>query len=142
MVGQGVATLIGADTAQATFFTDETVSNLRRPTPYGFSHKPKAGAQVYAAFVGGDRAAGFALIVGDKRYVMDLQDGEVAIHDDDGNHVLLGKGGNITVNAKTKLTLNAPMIEFNGQLMHNGKSVGSNHHHTTNGLGQATSDVN
>lgn len=142
MFGQGVATLVGADTVQAKVFDGEVISNLRRVQPYGFSHKPKAGAQVYMTFVGGDRAAGFALVVGDKRYVMDLLDGEVAIHDDDGNFVKLGQGGVVTVKATNKIIYEAPEHDFIGVVKHNGKVIDSSHTHTTVGVGQPTTVVN
>ncbi|WP_310611267.1 phage baseplate assembly protein V [Limnohabitans sp.] len=153
MVAQGVATLVGGEYVQVTVLDGETLPKVRRVEPYGMSSRPKPGAQVYMVFPSGDRALGMALVIGDKRYQMDLQAGEVALHDDLGNFVKLGADGIVTVNASSKVIANAPMLEvtgdvhvigelhvagaafFNanldvkGQLSQGGKDVGNAHTH-------------
>lgn len=125
---------------------DEEVLDVRRVTPYGFSHRPPGG-EAYVAFVAGDRAQGIALVVGDKRYTMDLSGGEVAIHDAEGNHVHIKAGGEIIVKASTRVIADCPDFEATGNvrvtgqlvveggiqvtggMQINGKDVGDTHRH-------------
>ena len=111
-------------------------------------------------FPGGDRAHGLALVIGDRRYQMDLAEGEVALHDDEGNYVKLGRGGVATVKAATEVVADAPLVrtagdmqvagkltvaggaEIIGVLTNGGVSVGNGHTHTTTVNGSPTSDVN
>ncbi|WFP51434.1 phage baseplate assembly protein [Methylomonas sp. EFPC3] len=93
LFSQGVATLVGADKVQARVLDNEILDNLARVEPYGFSYRPKPGAQVYLAFPAGDRSYGVALVVGDRRYQVELQAGEVALHDDIGHVIKLGRDG-------------------------------------------------
>lgn len=115
LAAQGVATLVGAQVVQAKVLDGE-VAKAQRVEPYGLSYRPKPGAQVYLVFPAGDRAQGVALVVGDKRYQMDLAEGEVALHDDEGNHVLLGRGGVVTVKAGARVVLDAPLVTVTGEL--------------------------
>ncbi|PPD31135.1 MAG: hypothetical protein CTY21_12195 [Methylomonas sp.] len=94
LVAQGVVTLVGNETIQATVLDGETLTNLMRVEPYGFSNHPKPGAEAYLLFPSGDRSLGFAIVVGDKRYQASLLPGEVAIHDDEAGHsIKLGRNG-------------------------------------------------
>lgn len=166
LVAQGVGTLIGADVVQATVLDGETLPKVRRVEPYGLSYRPKPGCEVYMVFPGGDRAHGIALVIGDRRYQMNLVEGEVALHDDEGNYVKLGRGGVATVKAATEVVVDAPLVrtagdlqvagaltvaggmavmggaQISGALLHDGVSVGHGHTHTTTVNGSPTSDVN
>lgn len=114
LFAQGVATLVGADRVQAQVLDGEVLDNVARVEPYGFSYRPKAGAQTYLLFPAGDRSYGVAIVVGDKRYQMSLQEGEVALHDDEGNHVHIRRGGVVEVKAKSKVLADAPLFEASG----------------------------
>ena len=123
LFSQGVATLVGADKVQARVLDNEVLDNLARVEPYGFSYRPKPGAQVYLAFPAGDRSYGVALVVGDKRYQMELLEGEVAIHDDELNHsiklgregiVIEGGGHDITINNALKVIVNDGTVQVTG----------------------------
>jgi phage baseplate assembly protein V len=164
MVAQGVATRIGASTVQATVLDDEQLLAIR-VEPYGLSYRAKPGAEVYVVYPAGDRARGVALVIGDKRYQMDLAEGEVALHDDEGNYVKLGRGGVITAKSATSVIADTPLVRTTGDLIvegklqvighselaggatvagaltNNGTSVGNGHTHTTNGIGAPTSAV-
>lgn len=129
LVGQGVATLVQHGMVQARVLAEELVK-AQRVEPYGLSYRPKPGAQVYLVFPSGDRANAIALLVGDKRYQMTLQEGEVALHDDEGQHVHLGRGGVVTVKANTRLVLQAPDVQIvSNSLTHNSTNVGDTHTH-------------
>ncbi|AJF00046.2 phage baseplate assembly protein V subfamily [Pandoraea apista] len=103
--------MIGAQKVQVTVLDGETLDNINRVEPYGFSYRPKSGSQTYLVFPAGDRSYGVALIIGDKRYQMDLAEGEVAIHDDEENWVHIKRGGTIHVKASAKVLAETPMFE-------------------------------
>ena len=156
LAAQGVATLVGAKTVQVRVL-DEEVLTVQRVEPYGLSYRPKPGAQAYLVFPAGDRAMGMALVVGDKRYQMELAEGEVALHDDEGNFVKLGHGGVVTVRASTQVVLDAPQVQVTGALnvagaatlqaglavtgalTNNGVGVGNGHTHP--GVAQGTANT-
>lgn len=153
LAAQGRATLVGAQTLQVQVLEGE-VLKAQRIEPYGLSYRPKAGAQAYLVFPGGDRAMGLALVVGDKRYQLELVEGEVALHDDEGNFVKLGRGGVATVKASASVLADTPLFEtagnvviggtltvagastlsggaaVTGALTNNGTSVGNGHRHS------------
>ena len=110
LVARGVAMLVGDSKVQARVLVDEVLPNIDRVEPYGFSYRPKPGAQTYLLFPSGDRSHGIAVIIGDKQYNMTLKEGEVALHDDEDNYVYIKRGGEIEINAATKITLKAPEI--------------------------------
>jgi phage gp45-like len=142
LAAQGRATLVGAQTVQVQVLEGE-VLKAQRIEPYGLSYRPKPGAQAYLVFPGGDRAMGLALVVGDKRYQVELAEGEVALHDDEGNFVKLGRGGVVTAKASAQIVLDAPAVlvtgavtmlaglAVTGGLTNNGKNVGHTHAHDT-----------
>ncbi|MGB7650864.1 MAG: phage baseplate assembly protein [Gallionella sp.] len=111
---QGKTTLVGKDTVQAKVLDGETLDNLDRVEPYGLSYHPKPGSRAYLQFPSGDRSYGVALIIGDKRYQLDLQEGEVALHDDAGNYVMLKQGGIVETKASSKVIATTPLFETSG----------------------------
>ena len=115
LFAQGVATLVSADKLQARVLDDEVLDNLVRVVPYGFRHRPKPGAQAYLLFPAGDRSYGVAIVVGDKRYQVDLEEGEVAIHDDIGHVIKLGRKGISIDGGGHDITINnAPTVVVQG----------------------------
>lgn len=157
---QGRVTLVGADKVQVQVLDEETLENIDRVEPYGFSYRPKPGSRASLIFPAGDRSYGVALIIGDKRYQMDLLEGEVALHDDEGNHVHIKRGGIIEVKAATRVIAQTPMfetsgdakiggklvvlggLEITGTATANGKNISESHTHTSTLTGTPTSGVN
>jgi phage baseplate assembly protein V len=111
LVAQGVVTMVGRDKIQATLLDGEVLDNLDRVEPYGLSYHPKKDSRAHLFFPSGDRAYGIVLVIGDKRYQMELAEGEVALHDDEGNHVLLKRGGIIEAVASSKVIAQTPLFE-------------------------------
>jgi phage baseplate assembly protein V len=69
---------------------DEAKENIEHFEPYGFTSKPHAGSEAITLFFNGDRSHGVAVVVADRRYRLKvLADGEVALHDDQGQKVHL-----------------------------------------------------
>lgn len=111
LFAQGKGTLIGSDFVQVEVLDGETLNNIKRVEPYGFSYRPKPGCQSYLLFPAGDRSYGVAIVIGDRRYQLDLDQGEVALHDDEGNHVHIKRGGVIEAKAATKVIADTPLFE-------------------------------
>jgi phage baseplate assembly protein V len=116
LFAQGMAARVGHQKIQARALSDEVLPNIDRVEPYGFSCRPKPGAQAYLLFPSGDRSYGVAIVIGDRQYNMELAEGEVALHDDEGNHVHIRRGGEIVANASARITLKAPEIVLDGQV--------------------------
>lgn len=107
---QGTGVMIGDKKIQVMVLDEEPLDNISRVEPYGYSYRAKSGCQTYLVFPSGDRSHGLALIVGDKRYQMVIEEGEVALHDDEGNHVHIKRGGVIEVKATTEVIADTPFF--------------------------------
>lgn len=152
LFAQGVCNLTGADKVQVRVLDSEPLNNIDRVEPYGFSYRPKKGSRAYLFFPAGDRSYGVALVIGDKRYQMDLQEGEVALHDDEGNHVHLKRGGIVEVKAAARVIADTPVfettgdarivgklhalggLEITGTATANGKNISDSHTHPETGV--------
>lgn len=82
---------------------------------YGFTSVPREGAEATVVFVNGKRDHGVAVAVDDPRYrVTGLQAGEVCVYTDQGDRVIIKRGGTIEVTASTKVKVDAPVVELAG----------------------------
>lgn len=160
LVAQGTAFLVGQDKMQGKALDGEVLPNIKRVEPYGFSHRPHAGAQPYMVFPNGDRSFGIALIVADRKYNLVLQPGEVALHDDQGQKVHLTRNGIVVDGAGKPITLtnapevfaDVPLLKCAGDIIDNAGSGGvsmaemrtayNGHGHKENGQGNTTDKPN
>lgn len=93
----------------------ETRENVERVQQYGFTSVPQAGAEGVAVFVGGYRDHGLVVAMDDRRYrPTGLQAGEVAVYTDQGDKVVIERGGTIRVTASTKVVVAAPLVDLAG----------------------------
>lgn len=100
---------------QLTALEGETRADVERVQQYGFTSVPKDGAEAVALFPGGFREHGFVIATDDRRYrLTGLQAGEVAIYTDQGDKVVIERGGTIRVTASTKVVVAAPLVELAG----------------------------
>lgn len=80
---------------QVTALADETITGMERFQEYGFETYPKTGAEVFVAFLNGNRDHGIAICTHDSRYrPTDLDEGDVCIYtyrDKTFNHRILLK---------------------------------------------------
>lgn len=131
LFAHGVSTLVGNDKVQAKVLDGEVLDNLARVEPYGFSYHPQPGSQSYLLFPSGDRSYGVAIMVGDKRYQMDLQSGEVSLHDDIGHSITLMRGGIAVAGGGHDVTVTgAPtVVVTGGDVVADGVSL-KNHVHS------------
>ena len=117
MVARAVVSLAddskGVQALQVDVLKGETRDEIERLQDYGFTSVPKPGAEASILFVGGRRDHGLAIAVDDRRYrIKNLESGEVAIYTDQGDKIVLKRGGNIEVTASTKVVINSPLVEL------------------------------
>lgn len=86
---------------------------------YGFNSHPLAGAEAIVASISGARAHLVALSVDDRRYrLVGLAAGEVALYDDQGQSVLLTRGGIVINGAGKPVTItNTPKVRHETALL-------------------------
>lgn len=107
LVGRG--TLSATDdspkmrTVDCEFLKGDKRQGLEHFEAYGFGSRAHADAEVLAVFLNGDRSHGLVLAIGDRRYRLKLEEGEVAMFDDIGQKVHLTRSG-IVVNTDLDLT--------------------------------------
>lgn len=86
---------------QISMLAGELQDGVEHFQPYGFTAHPKPGAEGVFLSVGGNRSHGIVVCVGDRRYrLKGLEEGEVALYDDQGSKVHLKRGGTIEISAE------------------------------------------
>lgn len=127
MVGRALVRLVddnrGLQLLQLDLLSDETRGNVERVQNYGFTAHPHPGAEAAAVAVGGSRDHLLVVAVDDRRYrLQGLAEGEVAIYTDEGDRVVLRRGGTIEVHAATRVLLVSPLVECSADLLVNGNA--------------------
>lgn len=110
MLARGVVGIVNAaakmQMLQVKLRNGEIKDGVEHFEPYGFTSHPKTGAEVLAAFFGGDQSHGVVLCVADRRYrLTGMEEGEVALFDDLGQFIKLARDGIIIGNANYQITL-------------------------------------
>lgn len=83
---------------QLTVLVDETQDGVERFQNFGFTSVPSKGAEAIVLNVGGNRDHPIAVVVDDRRYrLKNLQEGESAVHNKDGDKVHIKQGREINV---------------------------------------------
>jgi phage baseplate assembly protein V len=86
----------------------ERADNLELLGHYGLTSVPHAGAEAIMLSVNGTKAHGVVIAVDDRRYrLTGLQTGEVALYDDLGNQVKLGRD-ELAITGVSKVHVTAP----------------------------------
>lgn len=81
----------------SSFLANETITGMDQMQEYGFSSHPPPGGECMAAFIGGNRSGGIVIATQDRRYRIELDEGEVAIYTKFGASVKLDKDDKITI---------------------------------------------
>lgn len=103
----------GIQTMQVSILKGEVKDGVERLQNYGFTSRPKKGAEACVLFLGGNRDHGIVIAVDDRRYrLKGLSEGEVALYTDQGDKVHLKRGGTIEVKASSKVILDCPDVEI------------------------------
>lgn len=127
LVGRGVlAALEQGGVMRATvtgFGSDDVLEGREYIADYGHCSRPHPGAEALMLFLAGLRSNGVVIRLFDRRYSINLEYGEVAIHDDLGQTVHLTRTGiiaespmNITVKAGETLRLEGKHVQIHGSL--------------------------
>ena len=146
-------------TVQAEFLPGDVREGLEHFEPYGFTSRVKQGAEAIGAFFNGDRSHGVVLVTADRRFRLHVEEGEVAVFDDQGQKVVLKRdgilvetpknltatvGGNAvaTVSGTTTLksgavTIDAPSVHITGTLAVDGHISGTGGLAVSGGSGAA-----
>lgn len=98
MIGRAVIAAVNDATRvqslQLDLLADETLGEVEHFQGYGLTSNPPVGLEALVAFVGGTRSHGVVVAVGDRQYrLRGLEQGEVALYDDQGQVVRLGRDG-------------------------------------------------
>ena len=104
----------GVREAQVRFSEEEIRDGTPLMALWGFASRPKEGADGVLVFVGGNRSKGIVIATNDRRFQLELAEGEVAMHDDLGQKVHLTRAG-IVADAPLGLTVNGN-VAVNGSL--------------------------
>lgn len=105
MIARGTLAAVDDETTlqslQIELLADETHDGVEHFQNYGFAAHPHTdGAEIVAIAPGGLRGHALVIAVANRQYRMKgMERGEVAIYDDQGQHVLLGRDG-IVVHGK------------------------------------------
>lgn len=92
----------------ASVWGDGDVADRELMQQYGFTSRPLEGAEVI--FIG-DRGSLIAIASDDRRYRLEVSEGEAALYDDLGQKVHLTRAG-IVVSSPSKITASAPEIDL------------------------------
>lgn len=108
LVSRGVVVAAKASTKMqgiASRIAGVDLPNAEHFEPYGFTSRAGAGAEAIVLHVGGDEEHPVVICVADRRYrLTGLESGEVAIHDDQGQKVVLERS-RIVIQAKAGQTV-------------------------------------
>lgn len=132
LVARGAVSAVNAaskmQSLQLRLMAGEAKDNVEHFEPFGFTSKPKPGAEHITLFLDGDRSHGVTIVVADRRYrLTGLDDGESALHDAYGNKVHLKKDGTMAVVASTQVQITSPLVTMSGNLQVTGSiSAGGN----------------
>ena len=98
---------------------------VQHAQPYGLCVRPLAGAEAVMLNLAGNAAQSICIVVADRRYVMQLAEGEVALYDDQGQKIHLTRAG-IDIQSPLAINMQAPRVDMNGDVYINGiRQVGS-----------------
>ncbi|WP_338662635.1 phage baseplate assembly protein [Pararoseomonas sp. SCSIO 73927] len=113
---------------QARFDGDEIRDGTPALQQYGVASRAKVGADALVVFLGGNRSSGIIIAVNDRRFQLELEEGEVALHDDTGQKVHLtraglvldGGGKPVTIQNAPKVTADTPELHCTGRITADG----------------------
>ncbi len=135
LLARGVVSLVNAagkmQGMQVKLLAGEVKDAMEHFEPYGFTSNPQAGAEVLAAFFGGDRSHGVIICAGDRRFrLQNTKPGEVALYTDEGDKIHFKRGRvievetlTLKVKADTAVEFDTPLITTTGKIVSQGDQV-------------------
>lgn len=110
---------------QLGLLADDVIDGVERLQSYGFTSNPLPGAEAVMLSMGGVRSKAMSVVIAcdDRRYrLTGLASGEVAMYTDQGDKIVIKRGGTVEVTAATTLLVHAP-IDTDQHLKVNGTKV-------------------
>lgn len=147
MVARAVVRLVddaaGLQSQQLSVLADELAEDAEVFAAYGLTSHPRPGAEAVLVYPGGQRGHALVIAVGDRRYrLTGLAEGEVALHDDQGQSVQLRRAG-IRLVSPFKVEIETPQAVVLAEAVHlggtGGKAVARHDDPVVAGKVQATS---
>ena len=135
MLARGTVVLVNAakklQGLQVRLTAGELKDGAEHFEPYGFTSNPLPGAEVLAAFIGGDRSHAVVLVAADRRYrIQAMASGEVAIYTDEGDYIHFKRGRiidietqTLNIKATTSVNIDSPVINQTGEIVSLGDQV-------------------
>lgn len=119
MIGRAVIRATRADGGRVLVNLDmlsgEAPDDVEFAEPWGLTSVPMAGSEAVTLAVMGERGNKVAISMGDRRHrPRDLEPGESALFDDQGQRIVIGRDG-IFITSPKALTINAPEATINGR---------------------------
>lgn len=84
--------------------------------PFGFTSHPLSNAEAVVLAFNGNGSHSVAIVAGDQRYRLEIEEGETAIYNHHGDKVHLKKDRTISVEAAVKVELVTPHTHMTGKL--------------------------
>lgn len=124
LLRRGVTTSVDAaqrmQAIQASTLDEVPLDNMEHFEPYGLTSHPHPGSEPLIMQVEGKRGHEVVVSIADRRYrLQGLAEGEVALYDDLGNVIRLGRA-QLTVDAVQHLAVTAPTAEITATTTHIG----------------------
>lgn len=92
------------------------LDNVEHVEPFGFTSHPLPNAEAVVLAFNGNGSNSVAIMAGDQRYRLVIDEGEAAIYNHQGDKVHLKKDRTISVEAATKVELVTPHTHLTGKL--------------------------
>lgn len=94
----------------------QELADIEHLEPFGFTSHAPAGAECLVLAFGGNGSHSVGLQVGDRRYRMVIEEGDVAIYNQNADYLRLKNDGTATLKSSTKVIVDSPQVEMTGTL--------------------------
>ena len=92
------------------------MDNVEHIEPFGFTSHPLPDAEALVLAFNGNGSHSVAIVAGDQRYRLEIEAGEAAIYNVEGDKVHIKKDRTISVEAATRVELITPEVHCTGKL--------------------------
>lgn len=92
------------------------LADIEHLEQFGFTSHAPAGAECLVLAFGGNGSHSVGLQVGDRRYRMEIEEGDVAIYNQNADYLHLKNDGTATLKSSTKVIVDSPAVEMTGTL--------------------------
>lgn len=124
MLGRGIAKLLeSSGTWQITLAGGETLSRVAHPQNFGYTSKAPNGGNVFANFQSGLRDNGWAVVIEEGSGRPGIEQGETALHNEEGVQIILKKGGVVEIRNSQVEIFDGDCIIHNGDINVNNGSI-------------------